>query len=517
MEAREIEAAKLLGSLLLFTRTFFELRTGREFELSFPHKRESHYLTICRELTEVFRLNTHRLIINVPPGHGKSTLLSSFVAWSLARYPDSNFLYISYSQELAAKHTYIIKQIMQHPYYQELFGVSIKRDSSAKDNFSTTQGGSVKAFGSSGSITGQDAGLPNLERFSGMVVMDDMHKPDEVFSDTTREHVKENYMHTIKIRPRGPNVPMVFIGQRLHEDDLPGNLINGFDGDSWKLVELAALDNNNNVLAPNLITLPQLEKEKQFNPYVFSSQYQQRPIPAGGGVYKDEWWVLLDEEPEIISTFIVIDTAETDKTYNDATAMSFFGLYRIKVNNTETEMYGLHWIDCIEERVQPNELEALFMDFWIDCMRHTVKPSTVYIENKSTGTTLSSVLSKVRGLSIVPMGVSNKTGSKSSRFMASQTYVAKKLISLPKFGKHTDKVLKHMSKITFNDSHRWDDIADTFAYAIRLVYIDKVVMAMIDDSGKDAVINNIIEQSQIINRARTQQWQVDPMRRSLRN
>jgi len=221
--------AQLLGSFLLFCQTFFPIVTSRDFIVPQPEGRESHVKTICRELTRVFRGETSRLIINVPPGHFKSTLLSMWVSWTLARYADSQFIYISYSKELAAKHTEFIKRIINTPHYQHMFDVGLNKDSRAKDSFKTSHGGSIKAFGSAGAITGQDAGLPNLDRFSGAVILDDMHKPDEVHSDTLREKVINNYKETILQRPRGPNVPIIFIGQRLHEADLPAFLMSGDD------------------------------------------------------------------------------------------------------------------------------------------------------------------------------------------------------------------------------------------------------------------------------------------------
>src|SRR6202040_2166089 len=132
---------KLLGSLLLFTRVFYEIRNGREFEIVMPMGRESHVVTICRELSKCLRLQEQRQIINIPPGLFKSTLLKYFVAWGFAHYADSRFLYISYSHSLAAEHTSDIKGIMSLPEYKDTFGIEISRDSSAKDNFKTNQGG----------------------------------------------------------------------------------------------------------------------------------------------------------------------------------------------------------------------------------------------------------------------------------------------------------------------------------------------------------------------------------------
>src|ERR1700690_1398831 len=107
--------AKLKGSLIEFTRYFYPLLTGRKFIVSEPYGRQSHHLIISEALTQAARLEipNHKLLINVSPGSGKSTLLAMWVAWTMAKYPDSRFLYISYSKVLAAKHTETIKRIMQ--------------------------------------------------------------------------------------------------------------------------------------------------------------------------------------------------------------------------------------------------------------------------------------------------------------------------------------------------------------------------------------------------------------------
>jgi predicted phage terminase large subunit-like protein len=482
------EKAALLASPLLFTQVFYKIRTGRDFVLSQPPSRESHQRIICEELKKVFKLETNRLIINVPPGHGKSEFMIHFIAWAYARYADCQFLYVSYSHELAAKHTYTIKQVMQLPQYRKLFGVQIKHDSSAKDNFQTTAGGCVKAFGSAGAITGMDAGLPGLDRFSGGVIMDDMHKPDEVHSDTIRENVKNNYKGTIFQRPRGINVPMVFIGQRLHEDDLPANLINGMDGHHWKTVILKALDDAGNPLNPLVVTKEKLLIMKDKMPYEFSSQHQQDPLPAGGAIYKEEDFKLLDEEPEILATFITADTAETDKNYNDASVFSFWGLYKIFEFNIDTGLYGLHWLDCAELRVEPKDLEAEFIQFYADCMRHAVKPELVGIEKKSTGVTLSSILKHKSRLRIIDIERTRASGSKTARFLEIQPHVAAKRISLPRNGKHTKACITHCAKITANNSHRFDDIADTLYDAVKMGLIDKIVLSSVKKDAEESKI-----------------------------
>ena len=477
---KETQAAELKGSLLLFIRFFYKHLTDRDFIVSSPQSRESHHITVCRAFTSIFRKqqDAHGLIINLPPGYGKSVMTSMWVAWCFAHYPDCNFLYISYSHELASEHTSFIKQIMSCKMYNYLFDVEISSDTRAKDHFKTTAGGSVAAFSSAGAVTGRNAGSPGLDRFSGCVIIDDAHKPNEVHSDSIRETVIRNYNETIMQRPRDVNVPIIFIGQRLHEDDLAAYLMSGKDVRKWDSVILKGIDDAGNALYPEAQPLAYLEELREKQPFVFYSQIQQNPTPSGGSLFKPEWFVVLDKEPEILMTFITADTAETSKSYNDATVFSFWGLYEIEAFGKKTGELGLHWLDCLETRIEPKDLKDCFMDFYSECCLHSKPPLIAAIEKKSTGVTLVSVLDDIRGISIRSIERNRASGSKTQRFLEIQPHIAAKKISFTNGARHKDMCISHMSKVTASDSHRFDDICDTAADAIRLAFIEKTLYSI---------------------------------------
>ena len=216
---------------------------------------------------------------------------------------------------------------------------------------------------------------------------------------------------------------------------------------------------------------------KTESPWVFAAQYQQDPVAGGAALYKPEWFHKLDLDPKILTTFITCDTAQSDKDYADATVFSFFGIYKMSIRGVDIpNTYALHWIDCWERRIEPKDLHPEFLDFYACCMRYKVKPSMAAIEKKSTGVTLLSVLKDFQGLRIVEVERTRASGSKTARFLEMQPYIAKKLISLPAYGKHTAMCIKHMSKITINNAHRFDDIADTLYDGIKLALIDRTVI-----------------------------------------
>jgi hypothetical protein len=498
-------ADNLRANLLEFTQFFYPLLTGRKFIISQPIGRQSHHIIIADALTRAMNLEipNHRLLINISPGSGKSTLLAMWVAWCLASHPDSKFLYISYSKVLAAKHTEMIKRLMQIAQYQHLFKVRIRHDSKAKDYFQTTHGGTVAAFGSSGTITGMDAGAPGLDRFSGGLILDDAHKPDEVHSDTMRQSVIDNYRETIQQRARGINVPFIFLGQRLHEDDLPAYLIAGKDGYIWESIILKSIDSAGNALYPEVDPLDKLLKRQETDPYVFASQYQQDPIPAGGALFKPEWFVLLDEEPDVLYSFITCDTAETSKSYNDATAFSFWGVYEIESYGVKTGQYGLHWIDTLECRIEPKDLKGTFLEFWAQCMRYVKPPQLVAIEKKSTGGTLLSLLDDIRTVRLLDIPRTREQGNKTKRFLAIQPYIAERRVSFPTQSRHVKLCLDHMAKITANETHRWDDICDTCADAVRIALIEKtLISSQVNVPNYNEIAQTLTSNQNKINRLR---------------
>lgn len=471
----------LLSSFFEFTRFMFKERTGREFIVSRPVSHVSHFIEICNALEDVFFGRITHLLINCPPGWSKSELVKMFIAWTYAWHSDCNHLYISFAHELASSHTHIIKQTLMMPIYRRLFPhVEINRESSAKDFFKTTDGGAVAAFGSTGPVTGRDAGLPGLDRYSGGVFVDDIHKPDEVHSDVIREKVKRNFIETIAPRCRGYNVPIVIIGQRLHQDDLFTYLLNGEDGNKWNHVNIKALDDAGNARYPEVMPREALINMRQYKPYVFASQYQQDPIPAGGGLFKEDYFPLLEHCPPILATFITVDTSETEKDWNDKTVFSFWGLYEIKHKNIAVpDLFGLHWLNCVQMNLEPKDLEDEFLDFWASCMTFSVKPQCAIIEKKSTGVTLVSVLKKTQGIKVIGIDRTVKSGSKTQRFIDMQQYIAAKQVSLPLLAKHTKMCLEHMTDITANNTHRFDDIADTCYDAVNAAFIDKIIVQQV--------------------------------------
>lgn len=477
----------LAQSHLAFTRYFYEHVNGSPFLISNPHNREPHPVTIAKALTRVAKGDVKRLLIMIPPGHFKTTMVMSYMAWQWIRAPHAKFIYCSYAKDLAEKATYEAKKIITSSDYQRLFNVQLDASFKAKDHFKTVQGGTIYGVGVEGAVTGYHAGV--AEGHEGALIIDDILKASDAASETMREKANNYFFSTLlNRRMAGDNTPIIVIAQRLFEGDLMDLLKNRADGYEWEVVEIPALDAHDIAIDSRVIDQRALRIMRETRPDEFWAQYQQQPQPAGGTLFKREYFTLIDT-PEIITTAITVDTAETDKMYNDATVFNFWGLYKIKINGVDTGVYAVHSIDLDEIWVEPKDLKQAFFDFWQRCMRFHMKPHYVYIEKKSTGVTLQSVLSELPGMAIIPL---NRTKSKNERFGEIQPYFASKQLTFERGAPHVDKCIEHLTKITRNGTHARDDIADTFADAIRIGLIDKSLTNDDNDEQFNAIISDIL-------------------------
>lgn len=299
-QERRIACDLAREDLYTFTRWMFYQRRGYKWQ------RADHHRVICNALTRVFNGECRRLIITVPPRYGKTEIaVINFIAWALGKAPDSEFIHVSYSADLAALNAMQARELVQHDAYGEIFPATrIKQDSAARNHWRTTSGGVVYATGSGGTITGFGAGKAR-ESFGGAIIVDDAAKADEALSDVKRASVIRFFQNTLESRKNDPKrTPIVIIGQRLHEEDLPGWLLDGGNGEEWEHINLPALREDGSALWPEKHTVEMLRTMERASPYTFSSQYQQRPTPAEGGLFKPDAIEIIDEAPDNVSLWV---------------------------------------------------------------------------------------------------------------------------------------------------------------------------------------------------------------------
>lgn len=275
-----------------FARYMFALRYGYNWQ------RAAHHQQICDALMRVYNGECKRLIINIPPRYSKTLLaMIYFMAWTIGKQPDSEFIHTSYSARLAATNSWQTRELVISEEYRKVFPlVQIKTDSTAKDEWRTTAGGCVYAVGSGGAITGYGAGKVR-DGFGGAILIDDPHKADESRSKIMRQNVIDWFQTTLESRRNSPDTPIILIMQRLHVEDLSGWLLNGGNGETWEHLCLAALQADGSALWPEKHSAEELRRMQTAAPFIFEGQYQQRPYIAEGNFFKPDQIATIDALP----------------------------------------------------------------------------------------------------------------------------------------------------------------------------------------------------------------------------
>jgi len=118
-----------------------------------------HHKRIAAEMERVERGEIDRLIITMPPRHGKSMLASEFFpAWYLGRNPGKYIIAASYAQELADDFGRKVRNQMASPEFAAVFpSCKLADDSASAKRFATEAGGSYFAVGVGDPVTGRCA------------------------------------------------------------------------------------------------------------------------------------------------------------------------------------------------------------------------------------------------------------------------------------------------------------------------------------------------------------------------
>lgn len=266
------------------------------------YKDAAHHRLIARHLEMVERGEIKRLMITMPPRHGKSMLASEFFpAWYLGRNPDHYIVTATYGQDLADDFGRKVKRQIEDKTFQQIFpGVTLSGDSRASSRFNvegnsggyehaTSQRGAFYAVGVGGPLTGRGAHL--------LLIDDPVKNREDAESEVIRKKTKDWYTSTAYTRLM-PGGRIVIIQTRWHEDDLTGWLLNDHGHEDWVVLNLPAIDDEGDALWPEQYPIDVLEKIKQaVGPRDWSALYQQRPSPETGDYFKREWVRTVDKMP----------------------------------------------------------------------------------------------------------------------------------------------------------------------------------------------------------------------------
>lgn len=263
-----------------------------------------HCVRLAQVLQRVADGQLTRLMVFMPPRHGKSELVSRlFSAYFLYRYPGKWVGINSYAADLA----YTFSRAARDNY--TFAGGELSGNAYAVKHWETDEKGGLWAAGVGGPITGKGFHLG--------IIDDPVKNAEDASSEIKRQKDKDWFDSTFSTREE-PGASIVVIQTRWHEDDLSGYILDkeADDAEAWHIVHFEGIKTDEKLKYPPTCTVEAdpreigeplspkrygLEKLKKFKrrlgDYYFGALFQQRPKPREGNMFKRAWFKISDRPP----------------------------------------------------------------------------------------------------------------------------------------------------------------------------------------------------------------------------
>ena len=343
-----------------------------------------HHKRIAAAFDRVIEGKCKRLIIAMPPRHGKSQMGSYlFPAYLMGRLPQSKLIVGSHTAELAQRFGRMIRNLVDEEKYRELFpDMKLSADSKAAGRWNTNLGGEAFFIGKGGAMTG---------RGGDIIILDDILDEQDAISDTAMGNTWEWYESGPRQRLQ-PNGAIILINTRWKTDDVAGRLLkmqSNIKADQWEVLEFPAILPSGNPLWPEYWKLEELEKVKfSIGLKKWNAQWQQQPTNDEGAVLKRDWWRKWkhDEPPACEYILQTMDTAYSKKETADFSVIATWGVFYPNADGGPALILLAvnkgRWDFPELKRIAKSEYQ-----YW--------QPDNVLIEAKATGTSLQQELRKM--------------------------------------------------------------------------------------------------------------------------
>lgn len=309
---KEEKARRARKSLLRFSKY-----TDADYQANW------HHIQLMNKLQETITEKNKRIIVSMPPRHGKSEIISrKYPAYALGQNPNLKILGTSYSAELASSMNRDVQRIMDTDTYRDIYPQTVIPTKGIQNDGYTRNNdlfevigykGSYRSAGVGGSITGQGADIA--------IIDDPVKNRAEAESKVYRDKIYDWFTSTLYTRLE-KDASIIIVLTRWHEDDLAGRLLDlakhDEDAEQWEVISYPALfDTKHKSLDPTDTREDgePLWKEKYdvqalnrmratMGTYEWSALYQQQPTPESGGIFKRDWFMYYKYLPKYIDEWI---------------------------------------------------------------------------------------------------------------------------------------------------------------------------------------------------------------------
>lgn len=351
LSAAELDAAIRLTPATLATK----LSRGKW--IAAPHLRY-----IALRIASAVRRGNGRLIISIPPRHGKSQECSIWTpVWALDEWPEMNIMLSSYSSDLSTGFSRVVRDtIIDDSKSEEPFlRCQVRPDTRQVDDWRTTAGGAMYSIGIGGAMTGRGADL--------MIIDDYLKNNIESESQTVRDNIWDWWLSTAQTRLE-PNATVIIIATRWNPDDLTGRILEN-EPDQWEEILMPAIEFSPEEAAriPGYVNVTGrqpgealwadrydvqtlLKRKASLGSYWFNALYQQNPHSRKSGNAKLDKVVATADVPSKLRLARGWDLAATQGS-GDYTVGGLIGL---------EPNYGYNYIvDLIRTQASPAQVDDL--------------------------------------------------------------------------------------------------------------------------------------------------------------
>lgn len=290
-----------------------------------------HLDAICAHLEAVTAGKIKQLVINIPPGHMKSLMVSVFwPAWEWLTYPPARTLFASHSGDVVLRDSTRTRQIIESDLYCSWVDTlaaymphgewCLAKDQNAKSKFENTLRGFRQCVTVKGKVTGSRG---------DKIVVDDPVDVSQILGEPAKvkgrmDEVADWWDKVMSSRLNDKRTgARVIIMQRVHTDDLAG-VVSQREGvvvlclpteyepdhpyvwrkgkpyawtpDPQKYPRIAEGDprtEEGELLMPALFPVEVVDTIElvELGPTQYAGQHQQRPTPKEGNLFKRAWWM----------------------------------------------------------------------------------------------------------------------------------------------------------------------------------------------------------------------------------
>jgi predicted phage terminase large subunit-like protein len=421
------------------------------------------YLVLLSHLlTQAVAIGNGRVVVSVPPRHGKSWFISQYLpAWFLANWPDQKVILCTYEANFAASWGKKTRDVVEkcEPYFDNL---TLSQDLVAASRWETSAGGGMFTAGVGGPITGKGGDL---------ILVDDPHKNwQEAMSVATCNNIYDWFKSTLYTRAE-PNATIIVLHTRWSTFDLIGRLLEDEDEDDWFSIRFPAIAEENDSLGRKVgqALCPQRYDEKALHRIegVLGSQkwaglYQQRPAPMKGNVFNRTWWKHYRVVPPLSYVVQSWDTGFKKTMGSAYSCCQTWGYSPVR---------GYVLLDRWREKVEWPELVRQAKGEYLQ-----KKPNAVLIEDKASGQSLIQELQRNTMIPVLPV---EPVADKELRARAVSPLVEAGRVWLPEP----------------SEEHAWiTDLEEDFANFPSIPYVDDI------DAMSQALmyLSQFAEQSKIV-------------------